>query len=84
MIWRMITGTHTNLYSGQIEEAFGLFSNSIDTGNITVNISVSNCDHESCIEDELLSNCDNRSCVKDELLSKCDTEGTVDDKTNSN
>ena len=36
-------GVHTNLYSGQVEGAFGLFGNSIDTGSITANISGSNC-----------------------------------------
>ena len=44
----------------------------------------SNCDHESCVEDELLSNCDHESCVDDELLSNCDTKESVDDETNSN
>ena len=51
------TRAHTNLYSIHIEGAFGLIGNFIDTGNITANINSSNCDHESCVEDELLSNC---------------------------
>ena len=78
------TLAHTNLYSGQVGGAFGLFGNFIDTGNITANISSSHCDHESCIDDELLSNCDHKSCVEDELLSNCDTKESVDDETNSN
>ena len=36
---------HTNLYSGQVERAFGLLGNSINTINITANISGSNCGH---------------------------------------
>ena len=75
---------HTNLYSGQVEGAFGLFGNSIDTDKINVNISDSNCDHESSVEDVLFSNCDHTSCVEDELLSNCDTKESVDDETNSN
>ena len=75
---------HTNLYSGQVEGAFGLFGNSINIGNITTNISHSNCDHKSCVENELLSNCDHRSCVEDELLSNCDIKESVDDETNTN
>ena len=43
---------HANLYSGQVERAFQLFGNSIETGNITANINNSKCDHESCDEDE--------------------------------
>ena len=77
------TGAHTNLYSGQVEGAFGLFGNSINTGNITVNISGSNCDHESCVEDELLSDCDTKESVDDETNSNCDTK-KVGDETNSN
>ena len=46
------TRAHTNLYSGQVEGACVLFGNSIDTGNIAANISSSNCDHESSVEDE--------------------------------
>ena len=47
------TVTHTNLHAGQVERAFGLLGNSIDTGNITANISGSNCYiHETCLEDE--------------------------------
>ena len=60
-----------------------MFGNSINTGNITVNISGSNCDHESCVEDELLSNCDHKSCGEDELLSYCDTKESIDE-TNYN
>ena len=45
MIWRMILGAHTSLYSGQVEGMFGLFNSSIDTGIITANSSGSNCDH---------------------------------------
>ena len=67
------TGAHTNLYSDQVEGAFGLFGNSNDTGDITVNFSCSNCDHESCVEDELLSNCDTKESVEDETNSNCDT-----------
>ena len=48
--------------------------NSIDTGNIAVNISVLNCNHQSFVVDELLSNCDARnSSVDDESNSNCDT-----------
>ena len=78
------TRTHTTLYSGQVEGACGLFGNSIETGNIAVNISASNCDHIHGVEDELLSNCDHKSCVEDELLSNCDTKESVEDETNSN
>ena len=78
------TRTHTTLYSGQAEEACGLFDKSIDTGNIAANISGSNCDHIYSVEDELLSNCDHKSCVEDELLSNCDTKDSVEDETNSN
>ena len=78
------TGAHTNLYSGQVEVAFGLFGNSINTGNITANISGSNCDHKSCVEDELLSNCDTKESVDDEINSNCDTKESVDDETSSN
>ena len=60
------TRAHTNLYSGQIEGAFGLFGNSIDTCTITAIISGYNCDHKSCVEEELLYNCDHKSCVDDE------------------
>ena len=49
------TRAHTTLYSGQGEGAYGLFGNSIDTGNIAANISGSNCDHIYSVEDELLS-----------------------------
>ena len=78
------TRAHTTLYSGQVEEACGLFGCSIDTGNIAANISGSNCDHIYSIEDELLSNCDHKSCVEDELLSNSDTKESVEDETNSN
>ena len=75
---------HTTLFSGQVEEACGLFGNSINTGNIAANISGSTCDCIYSIEDELLSNCDHKSSVDDELLSNCDTEESVEDETNSN
>ena len=78
------TRAHTNLYSGQVEGAFGLFGNSINTGDITANIRATNCDHKSSVEVELLSNCDHNSCVEDELLSNCDTKESVDNETNSN
>ena len=32
------TWVHTNLYSGQVEAAFRLFGNSINTANISANI----------------------------------------------
>ena len=73
------TWAHINLYSGQVEGAFELFGNSIETNSITANISGSNCDHGPCVEDELLSNCDHMSFVKDELLSNCDTKESIDD-----
>ena len=47
--------------------------NSIDTSNITVNVSGSNCDHESCVEDELLFNCDIKESLYKETNLKCDT-----------
>ena len=75
---------HTTLYSDQVEGACGLFGNSIDTGNMTANISLSNCDHIYSVEDELLSNSDHKSCVDDELLSNCDIKESVEDETNSN
>ena len=40
---------------------------------ITVNISDSNCDHESCVEDELPSNCDTKEKVDNETNSTCGT-----------
>ena len=75
------TGTHTNFYSGQVERDFGLFGNSTDAGNITANISGSNCDHESCVEDELLSNCDHEGCVKEQLTFNGKSRESVDDET---
>ena len=67
------TGTHTNLYPGQVQGAFGLFGNSIDTGNNTANISGSICDYESCVWDELLSHCDNKESVDGKTNSNSDT-----------
>ena len=61
-----------------------MYGNSTDTGNIAANISGSNCDHKSSVEDELLSNCNHTSSVEDELLSNCDTKVSVEDETNSN
>ena len=78
------TGAHTNLYSGQLEGAFALCGNSIDTGNITANISNSKCDHESCVEDELLSNCDTKVKIHDQTRYNSDTKKKVDDETDSN
>ena len=46
------TGSYAKLYSDQVEQAFGLFGNSTDTGNITANINGSNCYHKSCVKDE--------------------------------
>ena len=77
------TRAHTALYSGQVEEACGLFGNSIDTGNIA-DISGSNCDHIYSVEDGLLSNCDHKSCAEDELLSNHDTKESVEEETNYN
>ena len=71
MIWRMILGAHTNLYSQQVGGAFGLSGNFIDTGNITSTISGSNFDCEACVEDELLSNCDTKESVDDDTNSNC-------------
>ena len=45
------TRAHTTSYSGQIEEACGLFGNSTDTSNIAANISGSNCDHIYSVKD---------------------------------
>ena len=73
-----------NLYFGQVEGAFGLCGKSIDTGNNTISVSGSNCDHESYVEYELPSNCDQKSCIEDELFSNCDTKGSADDNTNYN
>ena len=78
------TRAHTTLYSVQVEGAFGLFGNSTDTGNIAANISGSNCDHKSSVEDELLSDCDHKSSVEDELLSDCDHKSSVEDELLSN
>ena len=77
------TGAHTNLYSGQVEEAFGFLGNFIDPGNITTNISGSNCDCQSCVEDELLSSCDTKETLDDETNSNCDTKEKVDNETSS-
>ena len=63
------TRAHTTLYSGQVEGACELCGNSIDIGNIVVNISGSNCYYIYSVEDELLSNCDCKSCGEDDLLS---------------
>ena len=78
------TRAHTILYSGQVEQTFGLFGNSIDTSNIAANITGSNCDHKSNVEDELLSNCDIKESVDDETNSNFDTKEKVDDETSSN
>ena len=78
------TRAHSTLYSGQVEGACGLFGNSIDTGNISANISGSNCDHIYSVEDELLSNCDTKESVEDETNSNCDTKEKVEDETSSN
>ena len=68
------TATYTNLYSGQVEEAFGKFGNSIYTGIIIANISAANCDHKFCVYDKLFSKCDTReSSVDDKINSICDT-----------
>ena len=77
------TGVNINLYSGQVEGTLGLFANFIDTDNITANTSCSNCDHESCVEDQLLSNYDHKSLVEDGLLFNCDTKECVEDEMNS-
>ena len=37
------TGAYTNPYCGQVEDAFWMFGNSIDTGNVAANISGSDC-----------------------------------------
>ena len=58
-----------------------MIGSSINTGNITVNISGSNCDHKFCVEDELLFNCDTKESVDDETYSNCDTKEKVDDET---
>ena len=73
------TRANTTLHSGPVGGTLGLFGNPIDTGNIALNISGSNCDHIYSVEDELLSNCDHRFCVDDELLSNCDTKESVED-----
>ena len=77
-------GNDTWDHKNQVKGAFELFGNSINTGNITANISGSNCDHKSCVEDELLSYCDMQESVDDEATSYCDTKEKVDDETNSN
>ena len=67
------TGTYTNIYSGKVNESFGLIGNSTNIGNISANISGPNYDHKSCVEDELHSNFDSRdSSVDDETNSNCD------------
>ena len=60
-----VTWVHTNLYFSQVERDFGLFGNSINTGNITAKISGSNFDPKSCVEDALLSNYDTKESVDD-------------------
>ena len=47
--------------------------NSFNINNITANISGSNCDHKSCVEDEFLSTCDTKESVDDKSNSNCDT-----------
>ena len=65
------TWTHTKLYSGQVEGAFGWFDKSIDTCNIMAKISGSNCYHESCVHNGLLSNCDTKEKGDGETNSGC-------------
>ena len=60
-----------------------MFGNSIDTGNISANISGSNYDHIYSDGDKLFSNCDTKENVEDETKSKCDTKEKVDDETSS-
>ena len=68
------TRAYKKLYSDQVEEAFGLFGNSIDTVNTVARISCSNCDHRSWDEDEFFSNYDTRDrSVDDVANSNCDT-----------
>ena len=78
------TRAHTTLYSGQVERACGLFGNSIDTGNIAVTISGSNCDHIYSGEDELLSNFNTKESVEDATNSNCDTKEKVEDNSSCN
>ena len=60
MLWVLISiiGAYINLYSDNVEEAFELLGNFIDTDNITANISGTYCYCKPCVEDELFSNCD--------------------------
>ena len=62
------TGANRNLYTGQAEEVFGLFGNSIGIGNVTANISGSSCDQNSCFEDELHPNYDTKESDDDEPI----------------
>ena len=66
--WENDTGAYTNLYSDQVEEAFGLFGNSRNTDNSTANICGFTCDHKSCVEDKLLPDCDNRDSNLDDKI----------------
>ena len=59
------TGVYTNLYYGQIQEAFWLFDNSTETGNIAANVSGPKFDHRFWVKDEVLSNFDIMSNVED-------------------
>ena len=73
------TRAHTTLNIWPSKGSFGLFGNSIDTGNIAANISGFNCDHIYSVDD-----CDTKESVEDETNSNCDTKEKVDDETSSN
>ena len=66
------------MYSGHVEGAFGLFGNSIITGNITVNFSGSNCDPNPVLRMNYFLTVSISPCVADELFSNCDTKESVD------
>ena len=77
MIWRIILQlTHTCTLAKW--RGFGLFGNSINTGNIATNMHGFICDHKSCAEGEFLSNFDTKESVNDETNSNCDTKEKVD------
>ena len=80
----MIQGHTQTCTLAKKRELFDCFGNSINTCNITANISGPNCDHKSYVEDKLLSNCDHKSCVDDGTSFNCDSKKKDDDETNSN
>ena len=74
------TGACTNLYSGQVEEAFGLILTPLLPTLVNLFVVIN-----PLLRINLLSNCDTRDSSFDyETYSNCDTKQRVDDEINSN